>query len=74
LRLRDLFVFLTVAECGSMGKAGAKLGISTPSVSEVIAALEHALGARLLDRSPRPGVRNSRGALRDTEHAVACST
>jgi DNA-binding transcriptional LysR family regulator len=53
LRLRDLFVFLTVVECGSMGKAGAKLGVSTPSVSEVIAALEHALGARLLDRSPQ---------------------
>jgi DNA-binding transcriptional LysR family regulator len=53
LRLRDLFVFLTVAECGSMGKAGAKLGVSTPSISEVIAALEHALGARLLDRSPQ---------------------
>jgi DNA-binding transcriptional LysR family regulator len=55
LRLRDLFVFLTVADCGSMGKAAAKLGVSTPSVSEVIAALEHALGARLLDRS-RQGV------------------
>jgi DNA-binding transcriptional LysR family regulator len=53
LRLRDLFVFLTVAECGSMGKAGVKLGVSTPSISEVIAALEHALGARLLDRSPQ---------------------
>jgi DNA-binding transcriptional LysR family regulator len=53
LRLRDLFVFLTVAECGSMGKAGAKLGVSTPSVSEVIAALEHALGVQLLDRSPQ---------------------
>jgi DNA-binding transcriptional LysR family regulator len=53
LRLRDLFVFLTVAECGSMGKAGAKLGVSTPSISEVIAALEHALGVRLLDRSPQ---------------------
>jgi DNA-binding transcriptional LysR family regulator len=53
LRLRDLFVFLTVTECGSMGKAGAKLGVSTPSISEVIAGLEHALGARLLDRSPQ---------------------
>jgi DNA-binding transcriptional LysR family regulator len=53
LRLRDLFVFLTVADHGSMGKAGAKLGVSTPSVSEVIAGLEHALGARLLDRSPK---------------------
>ena len=53
LRLRDLFVFFTVVEYGSMSRAGAKLGISTPSVSEVIAVLEHAVGVRLLDRSPK---------------------
>src|SRR5262249_22353860 len=53
VRLRDLFVFFTVVESGSMAKAGAKLGVSTPSVSEVIAGLEHALGVRLLDRSPK---------------------
>ncbi|HEV2955925.1 MAG TPA: LysR family transcriptional regulator [Xanthobacteraceae bacterium] len=53
VRLRDLFVFFTVVEYGSMAKAGAKLGVSTPSVSEVIAGLEHALGVRLLDRSPQ---------------------
>jgi DNA-binding transcriptional LysR family regulator len=53
LKLRDLFVFFTVVECGSMAKAGFKLGVSTPAVSEVIATLEHALGARLLDRSRR---------------------
>ena len=53
LRLRDLFVFLSVVEFGSMGRAAAKLGVATPSVSEVIAGLEHAVGARLLDRSPK---------------------
>lgn len=53
LRLRDLFVFLTVAECGSMGRAAAKLDVSTPSISEAIAGLEHAVGARLFDRSPK---------------------
>lgn len=53
LRLRDLFVFFTVVEYGSMAKAAAKLGVSAPSISEVIAALEHALGVRLLDRSPK---------------------
>jgi hypothetical protein len=42
LKLRDLFVFFTVVECGSMAKAGFKLGVSTPAVSEVIATLEHA--------------------------------
>ena len=61
LRLRDLFVFFTVVEYGSMAKAGAKLGVSTPSISEVIAALEHALGVRLLDRTPRGIVTTSYG-------------
>ena len=53
LRLRDLFVFFTVVEYGSMAKAATNLGVSTPSISEVIASLEHALGVRLLDRSPK---------------------
>jgi DNA-binding transcriptional LysR family regulator len=52
LRLRDLHVFSTVVQCGSMAKAAAELRVSQPSVSEVIANLEHALGARLLDRNP----------------------
>jgi DNA-binding transcriptional LysR family regulator len=52
LRLRDLSVFFAVVEHGSMAKAGAKLGVSTPSISQVIAALEYALGVPLLDRSP----------------------
>lgn len=38
-----------------MAKAGAKLGVSTPSVSEVVADLEHALSVRLLDRTSRDG-------------------
>jgi DNA-binding transcriptional LysR family regulator len=53
LRLRDLHVLLTVAQRGSMAKAAAQLGVSTPTVSEVIANLEHALGVRLLDRGPK---------------------
>jgi DNA-binding transcriptional LysR family regulator len=53
LRLRDLFVFFTVVESGSMAKAASQLGVSTPSISDVVADLEHALGVRLLDRTPR---------------------
>src|SRR4051794_41120145 len=53
LRLRDLHVFHTVAQHGSMAKAAVHLGVSQPAVSEVIADLEHALGVRLLDRSPQ---------------------
>jgi hypothetical protein len=33
-------------------KAAVQLGVSQPAVSKVIADLEHALGVRLLDRSP----------------------
>jgi DNA-binding transcriptional LysR family regulator len=53
LRLRDLHVLFTVAQCGSMAKAGMQLGVSTPTVSEIVADLEHGLGVRLLDRSPK---------------------
>ena len=53
LRLRDLHVLLTIAQRGSMAKAAAQLGVSTPTVSEVVADLEHALGVRLLDRGPK---------------------
>jgi DNA-binding transcriptional LysR family regulator len=53
LRLRDLHVLFTVAQRGSMAKAAAQLGVSTPTVSEVIADLEQGIGVRLLDRSPQ---------------------
>ena len=51
LKLRDLHVFFTVANCGSMGKAAARLGVTAPTVSEVIADLEHVVGVKLFDRN-----------------------
>jgi DNA-binding transcriptional LysR family regulator len=51
VRLRDLHVLFTVVQSGSMAKAATQLGVSQPSVSEVIADLESILGVRLLDRS-----------------------
>jgi DNA-binding transcriptional LysR family regulator len=51
LKLRDLHVFFAVADRGSMAKAAAQLGVTAPTVSEVIADLEHALGIKLFDRS-----------------------
>jgi DNA-binding transcriptional LysR family regulator len=36
-----------------MAAAAAQLGVSTPTVSEVIANLEQGIGVRLLDRSPK---------------------
>src|SRR5262245_30370267 len=53
LRLRDLHVFQMVVQHGSMAKAAVALGVSQPAVSDVIADLEHALGVRLLDRTPQ---------------------
>jgi len=53
LRLRDLRVFFTVVQSGSLSKAAAQLRVSHPAVSQVIADLEHALGVRLFDRSSR---------------------
>lgn len=71
LPLRDLFVFLTVVERGSMAKAAAQLGVSTPSISDVISTLEHALGVRLLDRTTKGVLPTSYGrALLSRAHAA----
>jgi DNA-binding transcriptional LysR family regulator len=53
LKLRDLHVYFTVVQCGSMAKAAAELGVAQPTVSEIIADLEHTFGVRLLDRGAR---------------------
>jgi DNA-binding transcriptional LysR family regulator len=53
LKLRDLHVFSTVVQRGSMAKAAAQLGVSQPAISELISALEHTVGVRLLDRKPQ---------------------
>jgi DNA-binding transcriptional LysR family regulator len=51
LKLRDLNVLLTVARCGSMGKAAEQLAVSQPAISKAVADMEHSLGVRLLDRN-----------------------
>jgi DNA-binding transcriptional LysR family regulator len=53
IKLRDLHILMTVVERGSMAKAAEQLAISQPVVSKSVADLEHALGVRLLDRSPQ---------------------
>jgi len=52
LKLRDVRVLLSVVQAGSMHKAAERLATSQPAVSRAIADLEHALGVRLLDRTP----------------------
>lgn len=51
LKLRDLHILLTVAQCGSMGKAATQLAVSQPAISKAIAEMEHTLRVRLLDRT-----------------------
>jgi DNA-binding transcriptional LysR family regulator len=50
IKLHDLHVLLAVVEAGSMGKAARRLNTTQPAVSRSVAALEHTLGVRLLDR------------------------
>jgi DNA-binding transcriptional LysR family regulator len=52
LKLHDVRVLVSVVQAGSMHKAAERLATSQPAVSRAISDLEHALGVRLLDRSP----------------------
>src|SRR5215203_4299783 len=53
LKLSDLRLFHAVVHWGGMAKAASHLNISQPAVSKAIAALEHTLGVRLLERHPQ---------------------
>src|SRR5215469_7840724 len=53
LRVRDLYILATVVKTGGMARAARQLSMTQPSVSAAISNLEHMLGVRLLDRSPR---------------------
>ncbi len=51
LKLRDLHIFMTVAQQGSMGRAAKHLAVSQPVVSKAISDLERTLKVRLVDRT-----------------------
>lgn len=70
IRLRDLHIFLTVSQRGSMAQAAAQLGVSQPAVSGVIADLERTLGVPLFERSTR-GVKPTVYAREMVERSVA---
>lgn len=53
VRLRDLHILFAVVQHGSMVKAGSRLNMSQSAVSQAIAAIEHTLGVRLVDRTSR---------------------
>ena len=51
MELRHLRAFLAVVENGSLGEAAKRLGVSQPTLTHVIQALERALGGVLFNRS-----------------------
>jgi len=51
MELRQLRYFVKVAECGSMGRAAADLGVVTSALSQQISRLESELSTRLLTRT-----------------------
>jgi DNA-binding transcriptional LysR family regulator len=53
LKLRDFDTIVTVAQCGSMAKAAAQLSVTQPAVSKSVDEMEHVLGVRLFDRTPK---------------------
>jgi DNA-binding transcriptional LysR family regulator len=52
-RLRQMEVFVAVAEASGFAPAARRLGMSPPAVTRAIAALETSLGTRLLRRTTR---------------------
>jgi len=52
-RLQQLALFVRVVESGSFSKVAREFGLSQPSVSRSIAALEHRLAVKLLVRTTR---------------------
>lgn len=53
VKLRELRVFISVAEHGSLRRAAESLHVTQPAVTMTIAELESVLGVRLLDRTPQ---------------------
>jgi len=52
--ITDARTFIAVAEAGSISRAARELHLTQPAVTRRIQRLEHAIGARLIDRRKRP--------------------
>ena len=63
MELQQLKYFKTVAECGQINKAAAKLYISSPALSVSISRLEKELGAQLFDRTNNRITLNKQGEI-----------
>ncbi|MCR0984581.1 LysR family transcriptional regulator [Roseomonas populi] len=81
-RWQAMRIFVRTADCGSFTGAARQLGMSPPAVTRAVAALEEAIGTRLLTRTTRsvrltePGQRyleDCRRILSDIEEAEAAA-
>ncbi len=62
-RVQGILLFIRVVETGSFSKAAASLGVTQPTATKHVAALEQRLGSRLLHRSTRGVMPTEVGAL-----------
>lgn len=62
-QLRELGLFVRVAETGSFSRAGRELGYAQPTVSRMIGGLEARLGVKLLMRTTRQVTATEAGIL-----------
>lgn len=74
IELRHLRCFLAVAEESSVTRAAARLGLTQPSVSRALAALEQHLAVRLVDRSTHHLELTAEGRAFRDKAAVAVAT
>ncbi len=62
-RITGVQLFIRIVETGSFSKASADLGVTQPTATKHVAALEAKLGARLLNRNTRGVATTEIGAL-----------
>ncbi len=62
-RIAGVQLFIRVVETGSFSKAAGEVGITQPTATKAVAAMEQRLGARLLHRSTRGVTPTEVGAL-----------
>ena len=62
-RVTGIALFIRVVETGSFSKAAIETGITQPTATKAVAAMEQRLGARLLHRSTRGVTLTEVGAL-----------
>ena len=71
--IRHLSYFVALAEAGSFTRAAERMGVSQPSLSQQIRALETIVGAALFERGG-PAILTPLAATCSSGHGASCST